>query len=66
MREDRDSLVERLHRRPPSIPAFKLENERLWWSRAGPGTFAETDGWALLLGLQNDRRASQEPEAAVG
>ncbi|CAO2587629.1 Outer dense fiber protein 2 [Lemmus lemmus] len=29
MREDRDSLVERLHRQTAEISAFKLENERL-------------------------------------
>lgn len=29
MREDRDSLVERLHRQTAEYSAFKLENERL-------------------------------------
>ena len=29
MREDRDSLVERLHRQTAGYSAFKLENERL-------------------------------------
>lgn len=43
MREDRDSLVERLHRQTAEYSAFKLENERLkvwglsWGSRVGLG-----------------------------
>lgn len=36
MREDRDSLVERLHRQTAEYSAFKLENERLKvWMHAG-------------------------------
>lgn len=42
MREDRDSLVERLHRQTAEYSAFKLENERLKVCvAAGPGTV----GW---------------------
>lgn len=41
MREDRDSLVERLHRQTAEYSAFKLENERLkvWmhWELRGQG-----------------------------
>lgn len=41
MREDRDSLVERLHRQTAEYSAFKLENERLkvrrHWELPGQG-----------------------------
>lgn len=44
MREDRDSLVERLHRQTAEYSAFKLENERLkvcmHWELGGQGQAA--------------------------
>lgn len=54
MREDRDSLVERLHRQTAEYSAFKLENERLkvcresrGWDRWGDCKGA--GGWAPAM-----------------
>lgn len=57
MREDRDSLVERLHRQTAEYSAFKLENERLKVCRESGGwdswvASSEADGGALLAGSQ--------------
>lgn len=56
MREDRDSLVERLHRQTAEYSAFKLENERLkvCSERRGRDSWdgREADGWAFLVGPQ--------------
>lgn len=54
MREDRDSLVERLHRQTAEYSAFKLENERLKvcsesWGQDSCGDSREADGWAILV-----------------
>lgn len=53
MREDRDSLVERLHRQTAEYSAFKLENERLKVGREsqardirGESKRLGTPGWA--------------------
>lgn len=56
MREDRDSLVERLHRQTAEYSAFKLENERLkvCSERRGRDSWVgrEAHGWAFLIGPQ--------------
>lgn len=58
MREDRDSLVERLHRQTAEYSAFKLENERLKVCSEARGLRqlgrqrGQADGWAFLLGPQ--------------
>lgn len=57
MREDRDSLVERLHRQTAEYSAFKLENERLKvcigsCGLGQIGSSKETEGWASLVGPQ--------------
>ena len=56
MREDRDSLVERLHRQTAEYSAFKLENERLKVCReSGLAPWVEDSGaagGALSLGPQ--------------
>lgn len=53
MREDRDSLVERLHRQTAEYSAFKLENERLKVGRESQARdirvesrWLGTPGWA--------------------
>jgi hypothetical protein len=57
MREDRDSLVERLHRQTAEYSAFKLENERLKVCWPGEGTWVENSkakggqAWVLLTGF---------------
>lgn len=53
MREDRDSLVERLHRQTAEYSAFKLENERLKvcsesWDQ-GSWDSGAADSWAFLV-----------------
>lgn len=58
MREDRDSLVERLHRQTAEYSAFKLENERLkvWmsWELGGQGQ-------AASVGADEPGRLLQRP-----
>lgn len=57
MREDRDSLVERLHRQTAEYSAFKLENERLKvWMHAelrgqGQASLSDADEPGFFRGL---------------
>lgn len=61
MREDRDSLVERLHRQTAEYSAFKLENERLKVPGA-QGTRRET-GRPTLAGLVGEDQPGGLSEA---
>lgn len=49
MREDRDSLVERLHRQTAEYSAFKLENERLKvWMHGECRGHGQAASWARM------------------